>query len=837
MNLLAYNEALKKAVVDDDVESFKQLLKDLLPNSSLTEDDRMPIFTNILVLVARYTRSEFLKFIFGVPELTFLIKKMFTYPEREGIGSAFLPKALHTLLDTLLDTCLSGFDRENATALIDALPAKTKYNFITAQAEGQNENRFMQAVLNGEIEIVESMLFGLSVFQQCHLIKEGLRSSAEFEMANFLYENILENRLNGAWDIEMIKDLYIRLLAHYNIPQTEDELPIWSDIKDIHIASNAIVTLAVQHNVIALVKLLLAEPESTEINNEHLFKEWQSALILAARLGHSEIVKLILDLVDSRFKDIASFLNEVDESVGPEDTALIEAARNGHINVVQIILDAFKNELVPIINSLNRSNAQGETAFIVAACNEHTNVIKTLFTYIPDTSFHAQLLIHQDQQGKTGFIHACEKKKNTSTVEAIFKLWSEAMYNAICNSKEETVRELLGSVPKEIIFRALKLARSGSDFTGDTLLMIAVKKKNLNIVKEILSGLTSSESVELLDQKNNKGDTAYSLAKKMKTHMGEMIEAFFLDSIQANNANASNQYGSDSLTFLRNCYESQVREKLYLTRNSPSSEEDRRKKIREDDASPLYAWSNSLMHSRGMEAFMIFLNTISRGENRTPMRLDALLSVCNAIYDKPHASPYDDLSNYTLGSNEHWRMQVEQREQAVIASWYSVYYSRSGWSLTEDEKDYYYTTLINGLVVGLTGLHSGVSTLIVSRMHLEVPVQYLLISEFNCKDYTIDQLVAFRAHLTKHYCLTVEVQQILIPKLKAALNQKFDKFIDKRFVTEEDQDSVINKVLSSCFGNKLNIRTAIEEKLFRALGAAPPLPTDFSALARRMNRF
>ena len=211
MNLLEYNEAFKKSVVNDDVEYFKLLLKNLLINSSLTEDDRMPIFTNILVLVARYTRSEFLKFIFSVPELTFLIKKMFTSPEREGIGSAFLPKALHTLLDTLLDTCLSGFDRENATALMDALPAKTKYNFITAQAEGQNENRFMQAVLNGEIEIVESMLFGLSVFQQCHLIKQGLRSSAEFEMANFLYENILENRLNGAWDIEMIKDLYIRL--------------------------------------------------------------------------------------------------------------------------------------------------------------------------------------------------------------------------------------------------------------------------------------------------------------------------------------------------------------------------------------------------------------------------------------------------------------------------------------------------------------------------------------------------------------------------------------------------------------------------------------------------
>ncbi|XP_054279760.1 ankyrin repeat domain-containing protein 50 isoform X1 [Macrosteles quadrilineatus] len=165
-------------------------------------------------------------------------------------------------------------------------------------------------------------------------------------------------------------------------------------------------TLAAENNH-QMLETLLTEGE-TRVDIEETDKHDQTPLNLAARLGHHQVVKVLL-----------SAGANVDHPDADGWTPLRAAAWGGHTQVVEILLEAGANvdycdadqrtalraaawgghdEIVTLLlkagADVNKTDCEGRTALIAAAYMGHSDIVETLLEYNADIN-------HDDNDGRT----------------------------------------------------------------------------------------------------------------------------------------------------------------------------------------------------------------------------------------------------------------------------------------------------------------------------------------------------------------------------------------------------------------------------------------------------
>lgn len=100
--------------------------------------------------------------------------------------------------------------------------------------------------------------------------------------------------------------------------------------------------------------------------------EGSTALIQAAEVGYSRVVEYILERTEAvKGRDgLSDFVNVRDKN---NNTALILAARNGHVEVVKTLLEAGAD--------VNAQDRQGYSALMKAAYRGHSEVVHCLLTH------------------------------------------------------------------------------------------------------------------------------------------------------------------------------------------------------------------------------------------------------------------------------------------------------------------------------------------------------------------------------------------------------------------------------------------------------------------------
>lgn len=182
------------------------------------------------------------------------------------------------------------------------------------------------------------------------------------------------------------------------------------------------------------------------------------------------------------------------------DLALMKAARKGHTEVVKTLLENGAN--------INAQDEDGETALIVAAQNGHTETVKILLENGADVNIIATYASYY-RNLSTADLRAKDYDGNTALAKAahrgaveIVKMLLDA--GAKVNIKDEFGTPLTQAAENDHIEIVKILLENGA--TVD--LMALVKVKN----EEILELLVSK--IEKVDARNEQGNTALKLAVK-----------------------------------------------------------------------------------------------------------------------------------------------------------------------------------------------------------------------------------------------------------------------------------------------------------------------------------
>ncbi|ESU44607.1 Serine/threonine protein kinase [Giardia duodenalis] len=245
-------------------------------------------------------------------------------------------------------------------------------------------------------------------------------------------------------------------------------IPLQKEIKDkygntafVHALKNKhidVATLLRKHEAPSWTLLMYAAATGDiELAKSHLSDkdkkngDGDTALMIAARAGHENIVKL-LDPTDERGV-----------------TALMRAAEKGDVKAVRALIPLQKGKKMigdAYINGLRISNG---TALMMAAAHGHTEVVKLLVEHESGM---------QDKYGKTALIYAAENG-HTDCIKLLVEKeagmrdnygWT-ALMNAAENNNLEHVKLLLE--------KEGGMKNSG----GYTALMIAIKSNNVDCVR------------------------------------------------------------------------------------------------------------------------------------------------------------------------------------------------------------------------------------------------------------------------------------------------------------------------------------------------------------------
>lgn len=115
----------------------------------------------------------------------------------------------------------------------------------------------------------------------------------------------------------------------------------------------------------------LASPRAaTAIPSQPFIRDGWSCLIAAARWGHADIVRLLLEKYVATEGALTRFVNAVD---GDRNTALMHASQRGHLPVMRLLLDAksahFAAVRVAEIDTQNKCNHTAPQPHHASRCN------------------------------------------------------------------------------------------------------------------------------------------------------------------------------------------------------------------------------------------------------------------------------------------------------------------------------------------------------------------------------------------------------------------------------------------------------------------------------------
>ncbi|WP_165475053.1 ankyrin repeat domain-containing protein [Legionella yabuuchiae] len=243
---------------------------------------------------------------------------------------------------------------------------------------------------------------------------------------------------------------------------------------------NTALQLAVRYGHTEVVKAILASPHcNSEVlkAQDRLYRN--TALILAARHGHTEAVKAILA---SQYCD--SEVLKVRDSWG--DTALMQAATKGHTEAVNAILASQHCDS----EVLKARNSWGYTALMEAASNGHREAVSAI---LASQHCNSEFLKAQDKDGNTALILAAREGR-TEAVSAI-------LASQHCNS------EFLKAQDKD----------------GNTALILAARRGYTEAVNAILASQHCDSEVLKAQDKN--GNTALILVAQSLFGRTEVVNA------------------------------------------------------------------------------------------------------------------------------------------------------------------------------------------------------------------------------------------------------------------------------------------------------------------------
>ena len=230
-----------------------------------------------------------------------------------------------------------------------------------------------------------------------------------------------------------------------------------------------------------LIQFLSISKSWKVIAENVLFKKWKSELFKACHEGKSDIVRILLERLES--EEIVTSLNKFFKGRGrnrKKKTAFISACENGHQEGVKLLLAHEGIEKVDLNATLNR----GSNAFMLASENGHKGVVQILLD------------------------HSSCNRIDTNAQCANYGM--TALTLACSNGHEEVVKLLLDADSRR------KIDVNARDHAGRTAFFWACRFGHKKVAKLLLE--TSKHDVEIIaEDYNSKHVGFYPGASKNKT--------------------------------------------------------------------------------------------------------------------------------------------------------------------------------------------------------------------------------------------------------------------------------------------------------------------------------
>lgn|GEM_PF-2120991 len=377
------------------------------------------------------------------------------------------------------------------------LEAKADINTVDARQGHGNGNLLHTAALTGNTEVIEFLLTRMPI---------TAINAKDAEARTILHYAVRNGNLES-----------LSLLLSKVTPVI---------VNDQDATGNTVLHLASRSGNLKMTGLLVSNMPTKAIGSRN--KEGQTALYIASRAGNLEIVKLLLSKMSFRGigavdeysktalhvaanKEIAELLlSKMDPlTLGMKDkwgkTALHDAAKRKNREVTQILINSLypkiinarnkdgqtalhilakkgeKEEASCLINrmtdwSINFQDKYGQTALHVAAEMENPAIIRLLLCKMEPETIAAR-----DQSGNTALDIIYKFGKNNRSLEMLELIKHSKMPN-------EALKEAIKDGSLEAATLAIKLGGDPNQPPGhgDTLLMVAAKKDNIELVKFLI---------------------------------------------------------------------------------------------------------------------------------------------------------------------------------------------------------------------------------------------------------------------------------------------------------------------------------------------------------------
>jgi serine/threonine-protein phosphatase 6 regulatory ankyrin repeat subunit B len=191
------------------------------------------------------------------------------------------------------------------------------------------------------------------------------------------------------------------------------------------------------------------------------------------------------------------------------NTSLMIASSSGETELVKLIVESKVNIITNeiIIESINDSNNRNETALMLASEQGHDQVVKLLLNYGAYVNNNCinnnNALIFASQKGYTNIVqmllnHGADTMNTNDNDETVLSV-------AVQCGHKDIVKIILD---RDYIFRQSLLAKL--DQNGNTLLMLAIIARKIEIVKIIIEAITLNTSLIL--HRNQDGNNSLMLA-------------------------------------------------------------------------------------------------------------------------------------------------------------------------------------------------------------------------------------------------------------------------------------------------------------------------------------
>jgi len=296
-----------------------------------------------------------------------------------------------------------------------------------------------------------------------------------------------------------------------------------TELKD-NMGYTALCRAALEGKNECLMNLLEANADITTVTD----RNFDNALILAARNGHLEVLKTLIQSAHLKFQSPEEFRKWINHSDLNRDTALCAASGNGHVEIVKELLNTG-------FAHIEHANDYALTSLCMAAQYGHTDVVHLLLSYGADPN-------KQDVCEWTSLMLATESSHSKIvhlllSYGADVKLANRDQHTALClaagyqdigitqqliNAKAPldhcdrqgntslTWAAYLGHTETLRLLLAAGANPARTTKNGDNALLLALEGNHwecaeILLQSELLRG-------EILDQMNLDGETCFSLA-------------------------------------------------------------------------------------------------------------------------------------------------------------------------------------------------------------------------------------------------------------------------------------------------------------------------------------